>query len=101
MGVRTALDYVMIQIIGDVGGFENKLGEMVAQGHITEKQKKNLSTVIDAASAAAHRGFKPNRDLLEEMVSTMEGIIRDNYVTGPMLQTLTTLIPPRPPRAKS
>jgi hypothetical protein len=43
----------------------------------TPKQKDMLDTVIDAGSAAAHRGFKPNRSLLQEMVITMETIIRD------------------------
>jgi hypothetical protein len=97
-GVRTALDYVMTQIIGDVGEFPAKLREMVAQGHLSSKQKDMLGTVIDAASAAAHRGFKPERALLEEMVDTMETVIREHYLTGPALLQMKTLVPPRPPR---
>jgi Domain of unknown function (DUF4145) len=85
MGVRTALDYVMTQIIGDVGDFSQKLREMVAKNHLTAKQTDMLATVIDAASAAAHRGFKPDRPLLQEMLNTMETVIRDHYLTGPML----------------
>jgi hypothetical protein len=97
-GVRTALDYVMTQIIGDVGDFPAKLREMVAHGHLSSKQKDMLDTVIDAASATAHRGFKPDRALLEEMVDTMETVIRDHYLTGPSLRVMKTLVPPRPPR---
>jgi hypothetical protein len=100
MGVRTALDYVMTQIVGDVGSFEKKLQEMVAKGHLLKKQEEILATVIDAGSAAIHRGFKPNQILLQEMVITMESIIREHYLTGPMLKTLKTLVPPRPPRPK-
>jgi hypothetical protein len=98
MGVRTALDYVMVKIIGDVGSFEQKLDKMVADEHLSKRQKENLSIVIDAGSASTHRGFKPSRDLLEEMVTVMEGIIRDHYITGPMLNTAKLQIPPRPPR---
>jgi hypothetical protein len=96
-GVRTTLDYVMVNIIGDVGSFEQKLDEMVEGGHLSPSQRETLATVIDAGSAAAHRGFKPKRALLEEMIDTMEAIIRLHYVTGPTLRTMQTLVPPRPP----
>jgi hypothetical protein len=43
----------------------------------------------------------PPKELLDEMVTVMEGIIREHYVTGPMLETARTRIPPRPPRQKS
>jgi hypothetical protein len=97
MGVRSALDHVMDKILGvDMGSFSAKLTEMVKRGHLTSTQKDNLEIVIDAGSASAHRGFKPSQDLLDEMISVMESIIRDHYITGPMLQTAKTLIPPRP-----
>ncbi|HET7883883.1 MAG TPA: DUF4145 domain-containing protein [Acetobacteraceae bacterium] len=96
MGVRTALDYVMIQIVESARTFEQKLDQMVDTGHLSTRQKEMLKTVIDAGSAAAHRGFKPPRDLLEEMLSVMEGVIREHYITRPMLEALRTHIPPRP-----
>ena len=100
MGVRTALDHAMTKILGgDFGAFDAKLRKMVEEGHITEKQRGNLSIVIDAGSAASHRGYKPPQVLLEQMLSVMEGIIRDHYITGPMLRHAATLIPPRPTRA--
>lgn len=100
MGVRTTLDYVMVKIVGDVGSFEEKLNAMVAAGHLSSKQSEMLATVIDAASAAAHRGFKPNRELLKEMMAATESVIRDHYLTSPMLKQMKTLVPPRPPRKR-
>lgn len=97
MGVRSVLDHVMNRILEqDVGTFRNKLTQMVARGHLTEKQRDNLEIVIDAGSASTHRGFKPPRQLVEEMVIVMEGIVREHYITGPMLNTARMLIPPRP-----
>jgi Domain of unknown function (DUF4145) len=97
MGVRSALDHVMDKILGaDMGSFSAKLNEMVKRGHLTSTQKDNLEIVIDAGSASAHRGFKPSQDLLDEMLAVMESIIRNHYITGPMLKTAKTLIPPRP-----
>jgi len=100
MGVRAVVDNAMVQIVGDIGGFKAKLDEMIARDHLTKQQGDILETVIDAGSAAAHRGFKPPQELLLEMVITMESIIRDHFLTGPMLKAMKTLIPPRPPRQK-
>lgn len=98
MGVRAVLDHLMTRIVGDIGSFERKLSDMVTKAHISSRQKEMLDIVIDAGSAAAHRGYKPPRDLLEQMVAVMETIVRDHYITGPMLETIKTTIPPRPPR---
>lgn len=81
---------------GDAGGFEAKLDEMVKQDHLTPKQRENLAIVIDAGSASTHRGFRPPRQLVEEMVIVMENVVREHYVTGPMLKTAKIQIPPRP-----
>jgi Domain of unknown function (DUF4145) len=97
MGVRSALDYVMTKILAaDLGSFSAKLDEMVKRGHIASKQRDHLAIVIDAGSAATHRGFKPPQDLLDQMLAVMESVIRDHYITGPMLSTAKTQIPPRP-----
>jgi hypothetical protein len=101
MGVRAALDHLMIRILGgDVGGFEASLDALVAKQHLTSKQKDNLAIVIDAGSASAHRGYKPTQDLLEQMLAVMERLIHEHYITGPMLETAKTQIPPRPPRQR-
>jgi hypothetical protein len=101
MGTRTALDHVMTVILGgDFGSFEDKLSEMVSQGHLTKAQRESLETVIDAGSASSHRGFRPPRQLIQAMLMTMEGIVQNHYITGPMLKTARAQIPPRPPRQK-
>jgi len=101
MGIRAALDHVMIKMLGgDIGGFEQKLSHMVAQHHLTPLQKQNLEIVIDAGSASSHRGYRPPRDLINGMMMTMEALIQTHYITGPMLQTARGLIPPRPPRQR-
>ncbi|WP_409410646.1 DUF4145 domain-containing protein [Bradyrhizobium sp. AUGA SZCCT0176] len=101
MGTRTALDHLMNVVLGaDYGPFEKKLTEMVAQGHLTGRQKDELETVIDAGSASSHRAFRPPRQLIQAMLATMEGLVQNHYITGPMLKTAASLIPPRPPRQR-
>ncbi len=101
MGIRSALDRVMTYLVGDIGGFEQKIDDMVKKKHISENQKETIMIVIDASSATQHRGFRPVRDLLEHMIAVLETIIHQLYLLNPMLQTLKTQIPPRPPRKKS
>ena len=97
MGVRSVLDRMMsLALGGDVGSFKQKLAVMIKEDHFTAKQADNLEIVIDAGSASTHRGFKPPRELLKEMVIVMESLVREHYITGPMLQTARAKIPPRP-----
>ncbi len=99
MGIRSVLDHVMTLILkGDVGSFREKLNAMVTAGNLTQKQCDNIDIVIDAGSASSHRAFRPPVDLLKEMVVVMENIVREHYITGPMLQTMKTVIPPKPAR---
>lgn len=99
MAIRTALDYAMNNIVGDMGGFEEKLQEMVAQGHLSANDQKNLAIVVDAGSATSHRGYKTSdRAHLQEMLTVMENVIRNHYITGPALLAMRKTIPPRPPR---
>jgi hypothetical protein len=102
MGTRTALDHLMTVVLcADYGPFEKKLSEMVTKGHLTAKQKDELETVIDAGSASSHRAFRPPRQLIQAMLATMEGLVQNHYITGPMLKTAARLIPPRPPWRKT
>ena len=97
MGVRAVLDRVMTLILnGDTGTFKNKLNKMVSENKFTQTQAENIEIVIDAGSASSHRAFKPSQELLEEMVIVMENLVREHYITGPMLQTARHKIPPRP-----
>lgn len=100
MGVRAALDRLMNEMVGDVGTFEQKLDEMVKRGHLGQRQREMLDTVIDAGSASNHRGFKPPKELLLLMLDVMETTIRERYSTGPMLTTLKVNVPPKPSRKK-
>ena len=98
MGVRSVLDRVMTLVLGgDVGNFEQRLSAMVSKDHLTQKQADNLEIVIDAGSASTHRGFRPPRELMEEMVIVMESLVREHFITGPMLKTARLKIPSRPP----
>ncbi len=100
MGIRSVMDQVMTRLVGDIGGFEQKLDALVEQRIISEGQRALFDTVIDGASAAAHRNYKPPWDLLDNMLTLTEFIVNQTYISGPMLEAAKKHIPPRPPRAE-
>ncbi len=98
MGVRAVIDFVMLAEIGDSGGFEEKLQRLLDKGLISQTQHDTLATVVDAGSAAGHRGFKPAVELIDGMIDVVESLLQQHYIVGPMVATLKRTIPPRPPR---
>jgi hypothetical protein len=98
MGVRAVVDAVMNAELGDVGGFEEKLEALVDKGLISIKQRELLAVVVDAGSAAGHRGFAPQIALIDGMIDAIENLLHQHYIIEPMVEQQKRTIPPRPPR---
>jgi len=73
-GTRTALDQLIVEKIGDIGGFDHKLEKLVKENIIDEEDKEMLKAVIDAGSASAHRSYKPDDDVIGHMMDILETI---------------------------
>ena len=95
MGLRAALDHLMTTILGDIGGFSEKLYKMEQDGHISTKQRELLETVIAGASATSHRGYRPKWNFVEQMVFRVESLIEQHYIADPELQKEKANIPKR------
>jgi len=100
MGIRSVMDRVMTMHVGDFGGFEQKLDALVKKDIISGGQRDLFDTVIEGGSAAAHRGYKPPWDLLDNMLAVMEYLIHQTYISGPMLEAAKKHIPPRPKKTE-
>lgn len=74
MGIRTIIDKFATDKVGDVGGFAQKLKKLVKEGFISQQQKNILETLVEAGSAAAHRGFMPTAEQVQECFSTLEAL---------------------------
>jgi hypothetical protein len=74
-GTRTAIDCLIIDQIGDVGTFKDKVEGLVNKGVIDNDEKDILLALIDAGSASMHRSFKPDRDLVEHMMDILDKIL--------------------------
>jgi len=73
-GIRTALDRLIVEKIGDAGSFNTKLKKLVTNKIIDETEERMLLAVIDAGSASAHRSYKPDIESINHMMDILETI---------------------------
>ena len=78
--------------------FNQKLNALVDCGRISEGERDLLEVMIDAGSAAAHRGWKPKPDELETQVTLLENFLHRTFVLGEAARNLKGAIPSRPSR---
>ena len=96
MGARTLIDMVLTEVVGDQGNFRAKLDAAVQAGHLATEHRRTLEAAIDAGSAAAHRGFTPNEELIEDVLDIVEHLLQGRYILGPASDRLRNQVPPRP-----
>jgi len=73
-GTRTALDQLIVEKIGDIGLFNQKVQKLVSKRIIDDDEKEMLLAVIDAGSASAHRSYRPELSAIEHMMDILETI---------------------------
>lgn len=95
MGTRTLLDVMLLEMLGDIGGFEQKLREAVSKGIFTDVQKDTIYAAVDAGNAASHRGFKPTESQLSDVLDIVEHALMGHYVLAASSGRLKNEVPPR------
>jgi hypothetical protein len=96
MGLRALLESVMIEKIGDDGGFEAKLGRFEKGGYVTPQHADSIRKVLDAGHASMHRTYFPNPDDLRTCVEVIQHLMHGLYVLHPKVQSLAANVPPKP-----
>lgn len=103
IGIRTAFDRAS-EILGldpsEFHTFESKLEELRKRGILSENDNLAFSILIDAGSAAAHRGWKPTQVNVDSLVSHLELFLNRNLILADNLLSLKHTIPPKPQRIK-
>jgi hypothetical protein len=80
VGARTALDVLIVDTIGDVGTFAQKLAKLETDGHITAPERALIEAVTETGNASAHRGFAPDEQSLNSVMDILESIIYKFYI---------------------
>lgn len=63
MGLRTLIDMMVLEKIGDVGTFKQKLRELEREGFISPQNREALYAALEMGNATAHRGHVPTESL--------------------------------------
>jgi len=101
IGARTAFDRSS-ELLGvqSTLGFDQKLNELVSMGKIGDSERATLEVLVDAGSAAAHRGWAPKAKELTTMMAIVEAFLYREFVLGDRLKKLKVAVPPKPSHLK-
>jgi rubredoxin len=99
IGMRTVFDRAAELLnIDPAKTFQQKLSELKAGDHITEKEKTVLGALIDAGSAAAHRGWQPKPKQLDAMMTILEAFLHRAFLLEDIGAELGKGVPKRQPK---
>lgn len=99
IGMRTVFDRASELLGIDPGKtFQQKLNDLETKGHITQKEVATLTALIDAGSAAAHRGWQPKPQELDAMMTILEAFLHRAFLLAEIGAELGKNVPKRKPR---
>jgi hypothetical protein len=101
IGARTAFDHSSEKLGVDASlPFNKKLDELLKLGKISSDERQTLEVLVEAGSAAAHRGWRPKPAEINTMMDPLEAFLHRAFL-GDEIKTLKAAVPPRQARKKS
>lgn len=100
MGIRAALEAIMIEKTGDQGTFAGNLNAFQERGYISRIQRETLAGALEIGHASIHRGHIPSRIQVIFALDVIEAIIHNIYILDGKTQWVMREIPPRNPVRK-
>ena len=94
MGARTLIDMFVLDKIGDVGTFQEKIKALIDNGYLGSQQVKILNVALEAGNAAAHRGYQPSPEDLNHVIDVVESLLQ-SYVLEKVSNSVEGRIPSR------
>jgi len=96
VAIRTAFDSATELLgIDPAKRFAEKMDELKTLGKISDDERSTLDVVVDAGSAAAHRGWRPTTQQLETLVSLIETFFHRTFVLGDEAKKIKAAMPAR------
>jgi hypothetical protein len=96
IGARTVFDCSSEGLGIDPGlTFEKKLAELQEQGKISVDERDTLRVLVDAGSAAAHRGWRPEIEELNTMMDVVETFLHRTFILDGGIKKLKAAVPAR------
>ena len=98
MGARTLVDMMILEKIGDLGVFKEKLKELEKEGFVGSSSLEALYSALEVGNAAAHRGHAATESEVQAVMDIVETMLQSIYVFPDLAQNLRKTTPPRIPR---
>lgn len=95
IGLRTLLEVIMVEKIGDIGTFAKKVECFTKEGYVTSEMSETLSHVLDAGNASAHRAYFPSREDLITCVELVKHLMHGIYILKPRVKKVADNTPKR------
>ena len=95
MGARSLVDMMVLEKIGDVGTFREKLVELEKGGFISPRNREALYAALEVGNAAAHRGHAAKESEVHDVMDIVETMLTAIYVFPELAQKLKRATPPR------
>lgn len=95
IGLRTLLETVMVDKIGDASTFHKKVKRLTEEGYVTPKMANILNCVLDAGNASAHRAYVPSKEDLITCVEIVKHLMHCIYILSPNVDKVAENTPKR------
>jgi uncharacterized protein YutE (UPF0331/DUF86 family) len=95
MGARTLVDMAILDKVGDVGTFEQKLKALEDEGYVSKRNREVLDAALDAGNATAHRGHQFDSESVNQVMDIVENLLQAIYVLEPAAKKIKTATPAR------
>ncbi len=95
MSIRSLIESIMIDKVGDQGKFIKNLEEFHENGFISLLDRESLAVVLEAGHASTHRNYRPDENDLNTALDIMESLIQRIYAHGKKAESLVKRVPDR------
>ena len=100
MGARTLIDMLMLDKVGDVGTFAQKLEALEQGGFLSTQGKSVLKAALEVGNAASHRGHEPSSVEVASVLDIVESMLQAAYVFPKIAEDLARTTPGRGKKEK-
>ena len=101
IGIRAAIESVMIEKVGDQGSFKANMDALQKAGYVSVRQRGNLDSILGAGDAAIHRGYDPSCSDINIVLDIAESLIAEVYLHDHRANELDKNVPKRPSRKQN
>jgi hypothetical protein len=98
MGVRAALEALMIDKVEDHRNFTKNLDELEKAHYISHRNRTSLEAILEVGHAATHRGWDPSSNDINTILDIMENLIQSVYLHEVHAEDLKKAVPKKPPK---